>query len=60
METVKWNVLTVCIFPVYLDLYIKQMSIMIPYHQQFSNQMCVLGSVCSLCGYQYDSFSKEK
>lgn len=60
METVKWNVLTVCIFPVYLDLSIKQMSIMIPYHQQFSNQMCMLGSVCGLCGYQYDSFSKEK
>lgn len=56
METVKWNVLRVCIFPVYLDLSIKQMSIMIPYHQQFSNQMCMLGSVCSLCGYQYEFF----
>lgn len=52
METVKWNVLTVCIFPEYLDLSIKQMSILISYYQQFSNQMCVLGSVCSLCGYQ--------
>lgn len=60
METVKWNVLTVCIFPVYLDLSVKQTSIMIPYHQQSSNQLCVLGSVCSLCGYQYDSFPKEK
>lgn len=60
METVKWNVLTACIFPAYLDLSITQTSIMVPYHQQFSNQMCVLGSVCSLCRYQYDRFSKEK
>lgn len=33
METVKWNVLTVCIFPIYLDLSIKQMSIVIPHDQ---------------------------
>lgn len=60
METLKWNVLTVCFSPIYLDLALKQMSIVIPHDQQLRNQMWMPGSGCSLCCSQHDNFGEEK